>query len=97
DLDQLAARDHRLAALAEGVERQQHGGGVVVDDQRVLGAGQFAQQAAQVVVAAAAAAFAQVELQRGRVRHRRAGGGDGLVGQDRAAEIGVQHRAAEVE
>jgi hypothetical protein len=29
DLDQLAARHHRLLALGQRVQRQQHGGGVV--------------------------------------------------------------------
>jgi hypothetical protein len=32
DLDQLAARDDGLLADAEGVEHQQHRGGVVIDD-----------------------------------------------------------------
>ena len=40
DLDQLAARDEHLAALGERREREQHGRGVVVDDERGLGAGQ---------------------------------------------------------
>ena len=38
DLDQLAARDDHLAALGERGEREQQRGGVVVDDERVLGA-----------------------------------------------------------
>jgi hypothetical protein len=40
DLDQLAARDEHLAALGERGEREQDGRGVVVDDERRLGAGQ---------------------------------------------------------
>ena len=63
DLDQLAARDDDLAAARQRVEHEQHRGGVVVDDGRVLGAGQLAQQAAQVVVALAAPAG-----RRGRTR-----------------------------
>ncbi len=34
DLDQLAARDDRFAPLGERFERDQNGGGVVVDDDR---------------------------------------------------------------
>ena len=45
DLDQLAARDDHLAALGERGEREQHRAGVVVDDERRLGAGQPAQDA----------------------------------------------------
>ena len=44
DLDQLAARDDDLAALGERSEREQHGGGVVVDDERGLGARSGAEQ-----------------------------------------------------
>ena len=54
DLDQLAARNHGLAAMGERIERQQHGSSIVVDDGGVLGARQFAEQAAQVVIALAA-------------------------------------------
>ena len=43
DLDQLAARDEHLAPLGERGEREQHRGGVVVDDERGLGAGQPAE------------------------------------------------------
>ena len=46
DLDQLAARDEHLAPLGERGEREQHRGGVVVDDERRLGAGQAAQDRA---------------------------------------------------
>ena len=42
DLDQLASRDDDLAALRERGEREQHRGGVVVDDDRGLGAGEAA-------------------------------------------------------
>ena len=97
DLDQLAARDDRLAPLGQGVEHQQHGGGVVVDDGRVLGAGQLAQQAAQMIVALAALAAVEVELERDRVAHGVDRGLDRRLGQQRAAEIGVQHGAGQVE
>ncbi len=56
DLDQFAAGDDRLAAPGERIEHQQHGGRIIVDDGRILGPGQFAQDAAQMVVALATAA-----------------------------------------
>ena len=71
--------------------------GIVVDHGRVLGAGQLAQQAAQMIVALAALAVGEIELQRDRVAHRRDCRLDGLLGDQRAAEIGVQHRAGEIE
>ena len=47
DLDQLAARDEHLAALGERREREQHRRGVVVDDERRLGAGEPPSSAAR--------------------------------------------------
>ena len=63
DLDQLAARDEHLAALRERGEREQDRGGVVVDDERRLGAGQPPQDRGDVVLARAARA-----RRRGRTR-----------------------------
>ena len=81
DLDQLAARDDGILAGAEGVEHQQHRAGVVVDDARILGAGQLADQAAHVVVALAARAAADVELQRDGGAHGVGRGRDRALGQ----------------
>ena len=63
DLDQLAARDEHLAALGERREREQDGGGVVVDDERGLGAGQAAQDRGRVHLARAARAGVEVVLE----------------------------------
>ena len=97
DLDQFAARHDRLAALGQGVEHQQDRGGVVVDHGGVLGAGQFAEQVADEIVAVAAMAAAKVEFQRHRVAHRHLRRLDRGLGPQRAAEIGVQHGAGEIE
>ena len=51
DLDELAARDDDLAAVGERLERQEDGGGVVVDDERVLRAGEAGEQPLHVTVA----------------------------------------------
>ena len=97
DLDEFAARHDGLAAVGQRIEAQEHGGGIVVDDRRVLGARQRAQQAPDVVVTLPAFAGFQVELERDRIPH----GGDGRfdcgLGERRSPEIGVQHRAAQVE
>ena len=63
DLDQLAAGDDDLLAVRQRLEGQQDRGRVVVDDERVLGAGQPAQQRLDVAVARAALLGCQVELQ----------------------------------
>ena len=54
DLDQLAARHEHLAAVGERGKREQQRGGVVVDDERGLGAGEPPQQRRDVVLARAA-------------------------------------------
>ena len=50
-----------------------------------------------MIVALAAPAGRKVEFQRHRIAHRRQRRLDRRLGQQRAAEIGVQHRAGEVE
>ena len=97
DLDELAARHDRCAALRERVEHEQHGGRVVVHDGRVLGARELAEQIAHVVVALAAPSGREIELERDRLAHRGRGGRDRLLGEPRAAEIRVQHDAREIE
>ncbi len=65
DLDQLPARDEHLAALGERGEGEQHGRGVVVHDERSLGAREPAQQRGEVVLARAADALGEVVLEVG--------------------------------
>ena len=96
DFDQLAAGDEDLAAGGERGERQQHGGGVVVDRDGGRGAGERADQGLDGLVAAAARAAAQIVFQRA-VRGRFGHGGDGGRGQRRPAKIGVQHDAGGVD
>ena len=97
DLDQLAARDEHLAALGERGEREQHGGGVVVDDERRLGAGQRAQERREVVLARAARARVEVVLE---VRVAAADLDDAVerrLRERRAAEVRVDEHAGRVE
>ena len=63
DLDQLAARDDNVAPFRERGNGEQDGGGVVVDDQRGLGAGECARQRRDVVLARAARALLEVVLE----------------------------------
>ena len=97
DFDQLAARRRNLLAQCEGIEHQHHGGGVVVDDGRRLRTGHGAKLILDMFVAVAALALtdAVFEVARPprRVGHRR----NRFFRQGGAAEIGVQHRAGQVE
>ena len=97
DFDQFAARDDDLLFLRQGVEQQEHRRGVVVHHRRRLGAGQFTKQFIDDVIAVAAPTGIDVVLQcTGRAR-----GSDqrlhGFFGQRRAAQIGVQHGAGQIE
>ena len=93
DLDQLAARDEHLAALGERSEREQHGRGVVVDDERGLGAGQPAEDRREVILPRAALARREVVLEvrvaarrprpRARAPPPRAAHGRGSCGRSR--------------
>ena len=97
DLDQFAAGDRHLAPERQRVQDQQHRRGVVVDHGGRLGAGDLAQQAGDVFVALAAPPGGEVEFQRGGGGERLCGGRGGGLRQWRAAEIGVQHGAGQVE
>ena len=97
DLDQLAARDRHLLFQRQCVQHKQHGGGVVVDHGGGFRAGQPAQPVFQMGIAVAAPRRLDIIFQvAGAGRH---GGHRGhcLLGQDGAAEIGMQHRAGQVE
>ncbi len=97
DLDQLAARDDDFLSAGQALEREQHRGGAVVDDEGGLRAGEPPQQALDVRVARAALLPGHVHLEiRVGPRH--------LVqpllregGEQRAAEVGVQHDAGRVD
>jgi len=97
NLDELPARDQHLPAAREHTQHQQHGGRIVVHDHRRFGAGQLTQQLLDYQVALATPAGLQIELQTHRRGQRLPDGTHGLLGQQRTAEIGVQHRAGEIE
>ena len=82
---------------AERGQDQQHGGGVVVGDQGVLGAGQPAQQVGDQAVARAALAGVEVVLQVGVALASLARRLQGRRAERRAAEIGVDDDARGVQ
>ena len=97
DLDQFAARNDRLAAERERVEDEQNRRRVVVDDGRILGSGQLADERAQMIVTLAALALLDIEFEGNCLAHGGADGLDRLFGKKRPAEIGMQHRSGQVE
>jgi len=97
DLDQLAARDRNLPAEGERAQRQQHAGGVVVDDRGRFGAREAAHQRFEMRVALTAPACRQIELEvAGRYERLLCSLGR-LRRQQGPAEVGVQHRPGEIE
>ena len=81
NLDELAARHDRLATIRKRVQHEQHGGGIVIDDRRVLRAGQIAEETSDMVVPFAALAGLEIELQRHRILHGRDSGFDRRFGE----------------
>ena len=97
DLDQLAARHRHLFALGQGVEDQQHGGGVVVDGGGGLGPGQAADEVFQVVVPVAAFSPVQIIFHVGRRLGRAFDGGQGGGGHRGPAQVGMDDGTGQVE
>lgn len=97
DLDQFAARDDDLPAPGQRGDGEQHRGGVVVDHRRGFSAGEGAQELLDDRIAVAAAAGGQVVLEVVGAAHHRQQVLQGRVCQQRAAQVGVDHRAGEVE
>jgi hypothetical protein len=93
DFDQVPARDDHAAAPGEGFQADEHRPGVVVDHHGILGAGDLAQEVPHGRVARAAPAGREVVLEVGvapghgqHALHR-------LLGQQGAAEVGVDDDA----
>jgi vancomycin resistance protein YoaR len=97
DLDQLAPRDHHLAAFGQRGEDEEEGAGVVVDDEGRLGAGEPAQDVGDVILAGAARARPELVLE---VRVPAPDLGDafkGGRGQGSPSEVRVHDHARGVE
>ena len=96
DLDRLPAADDHLPISHVRSQRQIERGGVVVDDQRGLRAGQRAQQLIKMVRAAAPLAAFEIEFEIRIARRFLHRGGCG-VAQRGASEVGVNHHAGRVD
>ena len=97
DLDQLSPRNEHVAPLGERGERERHGGGVVVDDQRRLTTDDPMEQPTEVIVPRPAGTGVEVVLQ---VRVAPTHLDDPIerrLGERRAAEIRMNQNAARVE
>jgi hypothetical protein len=97
DLDQFAARDDYLAALGERGEGEQDGRGVVVDDERRLGACQALQRRGSVILSRASPSGGQVELEIGVAAPGRASPLERRLGERRAPEVRVDDDAGRVQ
>ncbi len=97
DFDQLAPGHGHFLAAREAVQRQHHGGGVVINDGRGLRPGQFGQLILDMGIPVAAPARCDIEFQIACPARYGGDFGDGFFRQGRAAQIGVQHSAGQVE
>jgi hypothetical protein len=90
-------RETITSCACQRIQHQQHRGRVVVYHGRGLGTGEFAQQLLDVAVAVTARALAEIEFKVAGLRHDRLYRRHRLCWQQRTAEVGVQHRAGEIE
>ncbi len=97
DLDQLAARHRHFLLQAKRVQHEVDRRGVVVDDQRRLGAGQADQLALDVLVALPAVSAVEIELEVDGARHRERHRLRRLRRHDSAPQVRMQHRSGQVE
>ena len=97
DFDELSSRRGHLLAQGKGVQHQQYGRRVVVDDGRRWGTGQAAERGLDVVVAIAALAGFEVELEVARRACRGKDGVDGFLRKGSAAQVGVEDRPGQIE
>ncbi len=97
DFNELAARHDDFFFRGQRIQHEIHRRGVVVHDDGGFGAGQALQPGFDVAVAFAARAAAEIEFEIHRAGHRGSGCRRGHFGIQRAAEIGMQDGAGQVE
>jgi hypothetical protein len=97
DLDQFAARDDRFAPAASAFNASTSAPALLLTASAASAPVSRRSHRATMVVALTAAAVVEIVFQARRRAHRFGGGGDRLLRQGRAAEIGMQHRAGQVE
>ena len=97
DLHQLAARNDRLAAVSECVQRKHEGGRAVVDDDRILGTRELAEERGAVHVPRAALAGFDIEFEIAEARRDARERIDRNIGERRTAEVRMEHHARGVD
>ena len=97
DLDEFAARDRHFPAQRQGVQRQQHRGGVVVDHRGGFRAGEQAQTVGDDSLPVAAPPGGEVELQGDRPGGGLQRGLRDFRRKKAAAKIAVYQHAGEIE
>jgi len=93
DFDQFPPGYHGLAVARERVQDQENRRRVVVDDERILGAREAAQEIPNVVVTQSSLPPDQVELEIRIARTHLLKTVEGIPGQGSAAEVGVDDDA----
>jgi hypothetical protein len=86
-----------VAGAGEGRHGEQHRRGAVVDRERVLGAGQLAEQVCEMLVAVRALPRVQVQLEIGVATREGVKGFRCAVGKGCSAEVRVEHDPCAVE
>ena len=89
DLDKLAAADDNLLACGMGRQHQQHGGRVIVNDQRVLGTGKRADELRGMFLARPARAGVHAVLERAVAACNLGHGLGGRLRERGAAQVGM--------
>ena len=97
DFDQFAPRDDHFAPARQRCQREQHGRGIVVDHGSRFSTRQRAQQLLNDGVAIAARTAVQVVFQVVRAGHHGQHVLQRGLGQQAAAQVGVDHRAGQVQ
>ena len=97
DLDKLAAADDDLLACGMGRQHQQHSGGVVVNDQRVLGTGKRADQLRGMFLARPTRAGVHTVLERAVAARDLGHGLGGRFRERGATQVGMDNHTRGVD
>ena len=97
DLDKLAAADDDLLARGMGRQHQQHGGRVIVNDQRVLGTGKRADELSGVLLARPARAGIHAVLERAVAARDLGHGLGGRLRERGSTQVGMDDHACRVD
>ena len=97
NLDELAAADDDLLACGMGRQHQQHGGRVIIDDQRILGTGKRADELRGMLLARPARAGVHTVLERAVAARDLGHGLGGRLRERGSTQIGMDNHARGVD